>query len=245
MRLTRLYVDAPLAPGSIFELPAEPAAHVVRVLRAREGDAIVLFNGDGREFDAVVGAVRGSRIGVTVGDARGVHLESPLKLTLLQCVPRGDRMDWIIQKATELGVTRIVPLLSGRSVVRLEGRQAESKVAHWRAVAASACEQCGRCRLPTIDAPLPLIEYLGAAAITGLRLVLDPEAETGMPNFAETAAIDVAVGPEGGFTAEESEALRITGYAGVRLGPRILRTETAAIAAVVWLQTRLGDMVNR
>ncbi len=243
MRLTRLYVDAPLAPGRVFELPAEPAAHLARVLRAHAGDAIVLFSGDGREFDAVVDSVRGARVAVALRDARSADRESPLKLTLLQCVPRGDRMDWIVQKATELGVTRIVPVLSGRSLVRLAGKQAESKAAHWRAVAASACEQCGRNRLPTVDAPLSLIEYLGAAAAAGLRLVLDPEA--GMPSFTDGTAIKIAVGPVGGFTAGESEALRVTGYAGIRLGPRILRTETAAVAAVAWLQTRFGDMVSR
>ena len=138
-----------------------------------------------------------------------------------------------------------MPVLSQRSVVRLEGKQAESKAAHWRAVAASACEQCGRNRLPAVDAPRPLIDYLGAAAAAGLRLVLDPEAAPGVPNWAAATAIEIAVGPEGGFTAEESDALRVTGYAGVALGPRILRAETAAVAAVAWLQTRFGDMISR
>jgi len=244
MRLTRLYVDAPLASDRLFELPAEPALHVARVLRAREGDAIVLFNGDGREFEAVVDSVRGSRVAVAIRQARSVDRESPLELNLVQCVPRGDRMDWIVQKATELGVARIVPVLSQRSVVRLEGKQAESKAAHWRAVAASACEQCGRNRLPAVDAPRPLVDYLGASAAAGLRLVLDPAAEGGGPVWTAGTAIEIAVGPEGGFTAEESDAMRVTGYAGVALGPRILRAETAAVAAVAWLQTRFGDMIS-
>jgi 16S rRNA (uracil1498-N3)-methyltransferase len=151
-------------------------------------------------------------------------------------------MDFIVQKATELGVRRLVPVLSQRSVVRLDAEQSESKATHWRAVAVNACEQCGRTKLPVIDTPVPLVNYLGGAAAAPRRLVLDPDIEpSDMPERIE-GSVEIAIGPEGGFADEELEAFRLAGFVGVRLGPRILRTETAAIAALTWLQTRYGDM---
>src|SRR3984957_2106058 len=171
MRLTRVYVEASLTPGTVVDLPPDTASHLAKVLRARLGDELILFNGDGREFNGAIDAVRGSRVSASVGDSRQVDRESPLAITLLQCVPRGDRMDFIVQKATELGVARIVPVLSQRSVVRLDKAQAVSKAIHWRAVAVSACEQCGRNRLPIIEAAQPLLTYLGQSAPgTGPRL---------------------------------------------------------------------------
>jgi 16S rRNA (uracil1498-N3)-methyltransferase len=251
VRLTRVYVEAALTSGRLVELPPDTASHLAKVLRARTGDELILFNGDGREFDGAVESVRGSRVSASVGDSRQVDRESPLAITLVQCVPRGDRMDFIVQKATELGVARIVPVLSQRSVVRLNAGQAESKAVHWRAVAVSACEQCGRNRLPVIEAAQPLLNYLGESAPnTGPRLVFEPESasqtHTGLqdPSVAPIAIVDaeIAIGPEGGFASEELEAFRVAGFSQVGLGPRILRTETAAIAAVVWLQARCGDM---
>jgi 16S rRNA (uracil1498-N3)-methyltransferase len=251
MRLTRVYVETVLAPGAIVELPRETASHLAKVLRARGGDPIILFGGDGREYAGAVESVRGSRVTASVGDGAEVDRESPLAITLVQCVPRGDRMDFIVQKATELGVTRIVPVLSQRSVVRLDTAQAESKAAHWRAVVVNACEQCGRNRLPVIAAPGPLIEYLGssaagagppAAETPAARFVLEPDLEAAAAPVALETAAHIAVGPEGGFGDDELEAFRIAGFRKLRLGPRILRTETAAIAALTWLQTRFGDM---
>src|ERR1700680_1381237 len=150
MRLTRVYVEADLTPGSVVELARDTASHLAKWWRERSGDELILFNGDGREFMGAIESVRGSRVSASVGDSRRVDRESPLAITLVQCVPRGDRMDFIVQKATELGVARIVPVLSQRSVVRLDMAQAESKAIHWRAVAVSACEQCGRNRLPAL-----------------------------------------------------------------------------------------------
>jgi 16S rRNA (uracil1498-N3)-methyltransferase len=251
MRLTRVYVETVLAPGAIVELPRETASHLAKVLRARGGDPIILFGGDGREYAGAVESVRGSRVTASVGDGAEVDRESSLAITLVQCVPRGDRMDFIVQKATELGVTRIVPVLSQRSVVRLDTAQAESKAAHWRAVVVNACEQCGRNRLPVIAAPVPLIEYLGSSAAgagspatetPAARFVLEPDLEAAAAPVALETAAHIAVGPEGGFGDDELEAFRIAGFRKLRLGPRILRTETAAIAALTWLQTRFGDM---
>jgi len=249
MRLTRVYVEAVLTPGSVVELPPDTASHVAKVLRARLGDELTLFNGDGRECNGMIDAVRGSRVAASVGESRQVDRESPLAITLVQCVPRGDRMDFIVQKATELGVSRIVPVLSQRSVVRLDAGQAESKANHWRAVAVSACEQCGRNRLPSIDAAQPLLNYLGSSSPgQGPRLVFAPDsasppgAERRSGLNSDIVVAEVAIGPEGGFASDELEAFRVSGFSQVGFGPRILRTETAAIAAVVWLQARFGDM---
>jgi 16S rRNA (uracil1498-N3)-methyltransferase len=245
VRLTRIYVDAALNPGSVVELAQGTASHLAKVLRARDGDELILFNGDGREFDGAIDSVRGSRVLAAVGNGRPVDRESPFPVTLVQCVPRGDRMDFIVQKATELGVSRIVPILSQRSVVRLDERQAESKTAHWRAVAVSACEQCGRNRLPAIDAVRPLLDHLGESVPgDGLRLVFEPERESQARDVTQASppAAEIAIGPEGGFGPDELEAFRVAGFFRRGLGPRVLRTETAAIAALVWLQTRFGDM---
>jgi 16S rRNA (uracil1498-N3)-methyltransferase len=242
VRLTRVHVDAVLQPGTLVELPSGTAAHLAKVLRARAGDPLVLFSGDGREFAGVIEKVHGSRVTAAVGEGRNIDRESPLAITLIQCVPRGDRMDFVVQKATELGVARIVPVLSRRSVMRLDEKQAESKAAHWRAVATAACEQCGRNRLPIVDAPLQLINYLGDAPVSGVRLLLDPEHRSMGPAHIAATGVEIATGPEGGFAPEELEAFRVAKFRGLSLGPRILRTETAAIAAVTWLQTRFGDM---
>jgi len=254
MRLTRVFVDFALNPGSLVELPRDTGAHLARVLRARSGDEIVLFNGDGREFTGTIEAVSGLRVSASIGAARSIDRESPFPLTLVQCVPRGDRMDFIVQKAAELGVVRIVPVLSQRSVVRLDEIQAASKQAHWRAVAVSACEQCGRNRLPSVEPPQPLLTYLGAMAPSDadrmLRLVLEPERARQTQREARiidgdappASGAQIAIGPEGGFTADELEAFDLSTFSRVRLGPRVLRTETAAIAAIAVLQARFGDM---
>jgi 16S rRNA (uracil1498-N3)-methyltransferase len=260
MRLTRVFVEGRLNPGSLVELPRDTGAHLAKVLRARSGDEIVLFNGDGCEFSGAIEAVHGSRVSASIGAVRIVDRESPFQLTLVQCVPRGDRMDFIVQKATELGVARIVPVLSQRSVVRLDEVQAASKQAHWRAVAVSACEQCGRNRLPNVEPPQPLLSYLGALAPRAhtdrtLRLVLEPEraretrrdarsieAQSIGSEIPAASGAQVAIGPEGGFTPDELEAFDLSTFFRLALGPRVLRTETAAIAAIVVLQARFGDL---
>ena len=253
MRLTRVFVDADLSSGGLVELARDSAAHVAKVLRARCGDELLLFNGDGREFTGAIETVKGSRVFASIGAVRIVDRESPFEVTLVQCVPRGDRMDFIVQKATELGVTRIAPVLSQRSVVRLDPGQAASKQAHWRAVAISACEQCGRNRLPAVEAPLPLLHYLGALiprASNVLRMVLEPDrAENSQraafesldPAVRLSGAL-VAIGPEGGFAAEELDAFDLSSFSRLGLGPRVLRTETAAIVAITLLQARFGDL---
>jgi len=252
MRLTRVFVDAPLESGMSVDLPVQTGAHLVRVLRARSGDELVLFNGDGRDFTGVIGAVRGKHVSAQIGAVRRIDTESRLAITLVQCLPRGEKMDLIVQKATELGVTRIVPVISQRSVVRLDEDQAQSKQDHWQAVAVSACEQCGRARLPTIERPVQLTKFLGALpAATHPRWVLEPHTvptAATVPSALNThdraslTAADLSIGPEGGFAPDELEAFGLVGFVRLRLGPRVLRTETAALAALVWLQTLFGDM---
>ena len=250
MRLTRVYVAAGLHSGGIVEMGRETASHLAKVLRARSGDELILFDGEGAEYSAAIDTVRGARVTVAVGAARAVDRESPLRITLIQCVPRGDRMDFVVQKATELGVACIVPVLSQRSVVRLDAAQAASKLLHWQAVAISACEQCGRNRLPRVASAQPLLNFLGALPpepAQNLRLVLEPAIEAmtvtaRAPPETAVQSVEFAIGPEGGFAPEELEAFQLCGFSPVGLGPRVLRTETAAIAALVMLQTRFGDM---
>jgi 16S rRNA (uracil1498-N3)-methyltransferase len=242
LRLKRVYLAGALSSGEVLELPPAAALHLAKVMRARSGDALVIFTGDGREFAATIESVRGQRVSVAVGAVESVDRESPLEITLTQCIARGDRMDLIVQKATELGVARIVPVLSRRSIVRLSAAQAESKAEHWRSIAVNACEQCGRNRLPVIETPRPLTEYLGERAPQGPRLLLEPEPGAGATVQQITNLAEVAIGPEGGFDPEELEIFRMCGFSGVRLGPRVLRTETAAVAAIAWLQTRYGDL---
>ena len=243
MRLTRVFVAAPLESGSIVDLPEDIGTHLAKVLRARSGDEIILFNGDGRDFAGVIGSVRGKHVTAEIGAAHRNETESRLSITLLQCLPRGEKMDFIVQKATELGVTRIVPVTSQRSVVRLGNGQAQSKQSHWQAVAVSACEQCGRARLPRIESPVPLLNYLGALAPPAHpRWVLHPQSAATVAQHLPLTEAEVAIGPEGGFAPDELEAFRLAGFLPLGLGPRVLRTETAAIAALVWLQSLFGDL---
>ena len=244
MRLNRVYVDATLTAGIRLELPPAAGVHLAKVLRVRNGDELVVFTGDGNEYRASVESVRGNRVAVAIGEARALDRESPLVVTLVQCLARADRMDVIVQKATELGVAHIIPVQSRRGVVRLDAAQAESKAAHWRAIVVSACEQCGRNRLPAVEAPRRLLDYLGGLpAGGGARLLLEPgtEAHSAPPIGGE---VTVAVGPEGGLDEEEIEAFRLAGFERMRLAPRVLRTETAAIAVLAYLQGRYGDLAD-
>ncbi len=241
MRVTRVFVEAPLSAGATVSLPESAAGHLLRVLRLGVGDVCVLFNGDGFDYPARI-AIAGKRdASVELGQPHAPGNESPLRIVLLQAVARGEKMDWIVQKATELGVDGIVPVLSERSEVKLEGERADKRVAHWRSVAASACEQSGRARLPTISAPQRLADALATLPDAAHRLVLDPEAEATALQMQAPARVALAIGPEGGWSARDLTQLREAGFGGLRLGPRVLRTETAGIAAIAALQARFGD----
>ncbi|MDF3982340.1 16S rRNA (uracil(1498)-N(3))-methyltransferase [Luteibacter sp. PPL201] len=244
MRTIRIHADMPLSSGADIALPAQAGEHLARVLRLEVGAPVVLFAGhDGIEYDAVLSAVGKREVRATLGEGRVVRNESPLSLTLAQGVARGEKMDLIVQKATELGITRIVPLITERSEVKLDAARAEKRLLHWRAVAASACEQSGRARLPVIEAALPLSAWLGALdAEAPVRLALLPEGTVRPAELGLTASAVLAIGPEGGFGERDRAALATAGFTGLRLGPRILRTETAGLAAIAALQALYGDV---
>lgn len=244
MRLTRTYIDAPLAAGARVALPDAAAAHLLRVLRLGAGDACVLFNGDGRDYDARIVATTKKAAEVQIVSAKDVATESPLRITLAQALARGDKMDWILQKATELGVAAIAPILTERTEVRLGGERADRRLVHWRGVVASACEQCGRARLPAVGDPSPLADWVAALPADACRLALDPEGEPAARTvpLAGDAPVVLAIGPEGGFSERDLATLRAAGFRGLRLGPRILRTETAGLAAIAALQALHGDL---
>jgi len=242
MRLTRVYLDAPLETGGRVALTGSAARHLTRVLRLRPGQALTLFNGGGGEYAATIEAVHGEKVEVAVGQAQALERESPLALTLAQGVSRGERMDLVVQKATELGASRIVPLLTERSVVRLSAPQAARKLEHWRAIAIAACEQSGRNRLPKVLSPVPLAEFLRQGA-SGSRLLLSPTGSTRIQDVpTPVSSVTVLIGPEGGLTDAEQQAAVEAGFIPVRLGPRVLRTETAAITALALVQREFGDL---
>jgi 16S rRNA (uracil1498-N3)-methyltransferase len=243
MRLTRVYVDAPLEPGTRVALAGSTASHITRVLRLRVGDALTLFNGRGGEYTGSIDKSHGGSVTVAVGACSAVERESPLSLTLAQGVSRGERMDLVVQKATELGVSQLVPVLTERSVVRLDPRQTDGKLNHWRAIAIGACEQCGRNRVPQIAAPASLREFLRAAREDTTRVLLTPAAELALHELPQpVTAVTLLIGPEGGLAEAERDAAAAAGFTPVRLGPRVLRTETAAIAALAVLQREFGDL---
>lgn len=243
MRLTRVHVPGPLAVGRTCAVEGDAATHIARVLRLSMGDALILFDGEGGEYAARIEAIRKGAVAVAVLERHAAERESPLSLTLAQGISRGERMDWVVQKATELGVSRLVPVLSERSVVRLDPRQVQSKQRHWQAVAVAACEQSGRDRIPPVAAPATLTQFLHGLPPGGTRLLLSPEGSAALENLSPPAGdLIVLIGPEGGLTEEEQRAARRQGFTALRLGPRVLRTETAAVAVLALLQHRFGDL---
>ena len=243
MRLNRVFVAQPLASGTVVPLPEAAAYHVARVLRLRPGAPLGLFDGSGADFRGEVVAVEGDRVRVAVGERSSGLPESPLAITLVQAVSRGERMDWTLQKATELGAKRIQPVLSARSVVRLDEQQAAKKLRHWQAIVAAACEQCGRSLLPEVRAPLDLAQFLASTPRDGQRLVLSPGGPASLAGLASMAArVELLIGPEGGLDDAEIAAASRAGFSPVRLGPRVLRTETAGIVALAVLQGLWGDL---
>lgn len=244
MRLTRIHVPGPLATGAEVALPAQAGEHLTRVLRLAEGAPLTLFDGAGGEYSATLGARHGKSVMARVLGHAPVDRESPLSITLLQGVARGERMDLIVQKATELGIARIVPVLAERSVVRVDARQRARKQEHWQAIAISACEQCGRNRVPTVTEPVPLDDAIGQLPRDCARGLLDADGAITLTAFAAQSAgrpLALLIGPEGGLADHERQFALANDFAGCRLGPRILRTETAGLAALATLQAVAGD----
>lgn len=242
--MTRLYTDLPLEAGRELRLGRDPARYLGRVLRLRSGARITVFDGAGNAFEASISALGRDDVRLTLGQRVEGSVESPVHVRLVQGVSRGDRMDFLVQKATELGVGCIRPVLTECSVVRLDAARAEKRRRHWQKVAIAACEQCGRNRLPSILEPIDLEDHLSAAATAGTRILLSPTASQRLRDLPPPAdgGIELLVGPEGGLTAEERQAAVNAGYLCASMGPRILRSETAGIAALALLQGLWGDM---
>lgn len=242
MNLPRFYCRAALSPGAHLELPEPVARHAVRVLRLAPGASLVLFDGRGGEYTARIERIERDRVHVELGAWRDVEREAPLSVTLVQALQAGDKMDFTIQKAVELGIREIVPVESRRSVMRLAGERAAKRVAHWQGVAASACEQCGRNQVPMV-APLEKLENWLARPVRpgSLRLMLAPDAAVSLSALVPATDIQLLIGAEGGLDPLEMAAAQQAGFQAVRLGPRVLRTETAGLAALAALQTLWGD----
>lgn len=242
MREPRIHVDTALSSGAELALPAAAAAHVQRVLRLRAGAALILFDGRGGEFRSELMSSGRAQTLVRIGERLAVERESPLHITLLQGVSRGERMDHIVQKATELGVARIVPVLTEFSVVRLDADQAARRREHWQGIVVAACEQCGRNRVPAVDSPMKLPAALAALPAGTLRLTLEPGAATSLAGTPRGESMVLLIGPEGGLSPVEIRQAAESGFVGRSLGPRILRTETAPLVALSVLQALAGDL---
>jgi len=243
MPLPRLFSPLPVVPNALLCLGDERAHYAGRVLRLRAGDELVVFDGTGGEFGATIERVSRRELQLATGGRRDRDAESPLSIRLVQGLAKGEKMDLIVQKATELGVARISPVLTDFSVVRLDAARAARKREHWQKVAQSACEQCGRNRVPEIDAPVSLVAWFGDHAASGTDcLILRPGAADKLSARAPaTGALTLLIGPEGGFSEAEYGRAEAAGLRAVGLGPRILRTETAAVAALSVAQALWGD----
>jgi 16S rRNA (uracil1498-N3)-methyltransferase len=242
MRVTRIHVAGPLAPGREISLPEQAGQHLVRVLRLEVGASFVIFDGSGGEFTAEIAAT-GKQVRARVLSHDAVERESPLDITLLQGIARGERMDLIVQKATELGVTRIVPVIAERSVVKVDAKLRERKREHWQSIVISACEQCGRNRVPAVGAPLSLGDAIQGLPAGGSRCLLAADAQETLSATASASRGPVAllIGPEGGLADNERKFAHANQFVACRLGPRIMRTETAGLAALAALQAVAGD----
>lgn len=243
MRKVRVYVDAALAPGTATVLPRFAAEHVVRVLRLPDGAPVTCFNGDGRDYAGQLRLQGREALFACAQDGPAAAAESPLAVTLAQCIARGEKMDGVLQKAVELGVAAIAPLVSERTEVKLDAEREARRMAHWRGVVLSACEQCGRASVPDLQAPQALADWAAGLPPGPLRLALAPGGMRRLSDVEIPAAGVVAVvGPEGGLSDRDLAALDVAGFLRLSLGPRVLRTETAGPALLAALQARAGDL---
>ena len=242
MRIPRIYTPTALNSGDSIELDENAFSHAVRVLRLKQGDSLILFNGEGGEYEAELSDVQKKRASATVGQFHNKDCESPLPIILGQCISRGEKMDYTIQKAVELGVTEIVPLFSERCGVKLNKERMEKRLSHWHSVIISACEQCGRNRVPTLHEARSLNDWQQQLAAS-LKLVLDPTATDTLATLSKPEK-DVAllIGPEGGLSDNEIKMAIEHGFNGIRLGPRTLRTETAGLTTLSVIQQLWGDL---
>lgn len=241
---TRLFVSGALINNAEIAIDGDRARYLSKALRARVGDTVSVFNGDGPQWPATITRIDKHEVLLLLGESVDANTESPLKIHLVQGVSRGERMDLVVQKATELGVKRITPVLTEYGVVKLDADRAEKRRAHWQNIATSACEQSGRTRIPLIDTPLTLKHWFGAKPPElDMEIILQPRASTPLATLAAPKTkVCALIGPEGGFSDTEYGDARVSGFAAVSLGPRVLRTESAAIATLAVLQSLWGDL---
>lgn len=239
---TRLYIGGDIPEHGILDAPAHQAHHLAHVLRLAAGDALIVFDGRGIEYSGVIEHMAKSRVTLRLGERQAVNRESPLAVDLAQGISSGERMDYTIQKAVELGARSIQPLATERSVVRLDAERAAKRMAHWQAIAVAACEQCGRNLVPRVLPVMALSAWLAGGAPDALRLTLAPDAAKSLRALdSPTGSIVLLVGPEGGLSPRERQDADSAGFAPVRMGPRVLRTETAALTALAAMQALWGD----
>jgi 16S rRNA (uracil1498-N3)-methyltransferase len=241
MRIPRIYTNSPLSEGSQAELDENAAQHVGRVLRMQPGQELKLFNGDGQDYLATITEAGKKRVEVLVRAPETNHTESPLQITLGQTLSKGDRMDYAVQKAVEMGVTCIVPLTTERCEVKLKGDREDKRLRHWQSIAVSAAEQCGRARVPEVLPIMTVEQWLEHTRDCDLRLVLHHRTERSLGAMEKPDNIALMIGPEGGLTAGEIALAEKEGFMPVALGPRVLRTETAPVAAMALCQWLWGD----
>lgn len=236
----RIYYPHPLAENNILSLDKATSHYLIHVLRLKDNEEIILFNGQGGEYAAKINIFK-KNSEVHVLSFRDINLRSPLELHLGQSLVRGDRMDIVIQKATELGVNSITPLISANCQVRLDEARSQKRLQHWQNIAISACEQCGRTELPVIQTPILLNDWI-RRSFAGISLLLEPSSQTSIKNLSSQSEIRLAIGPESGWQAEEVASMVTQGFVACHLGPRILRTETASLVALTLLQGLFGDL---
>lgn len=242
MRTIRCYVDLDLNVGKEIILPEITSNHLLRVLRLELNDTFQLFNGDGSDYQAKLIHVEKKHSKAIIFSTHTTNNESPLKIHLFQSIARGEKMDLILQKATELGIRSFTPMVSDRTEVKLDIERSEKKLQHWQGVIRSACEQSGRSTLPVLHEPVGL-KQIAANSVFTQAYYLDPKATNRIQNLKIYAdnEVNLAIGPEGGFSDRDLELLQIAKFQGLTIGPRILRTETAGIAIIAALQSQFGD----
>jgi 16S rRNA (uracil1498-N3)-methyltransferase len=241
MRIPRIYIPSPLAIGETITLPEGPANHCARVLRLHEGAPLILFNGEGGEYQAALSLVEKRRVEATIAGFEARDVESPLQVVIAQAISKGERMDYTLQKSVELGASRFVPLMTERTVVNLKGDRADKRVEHWQGVVIAACEQSGRNYVPVVEEIQDFKQWLNGLAV-GLKLVLHHRAPVNLRELPEPQGpVILLIGPEGGLSEQEIALAERAGFVSLCLGPRVLRTETAALTAVATLQLLWGD----
>jgi 16S rRNA (uracil1498-N3)-methyltransferase len=243
MRTVRVYSDLDLCVGTPVSLQGDAAHHIIRVLRMRAGDLVVLFDGSGQDYAGSINEITKKTVVIDLKQVSPSCTESPLRITLWHGICQGGRMDYVVQKATELGVHAIQPVFTSRGVVRLDKQRSKKRLTHWQKIVISAAEQSGCSRLPDIYEPRSLIDCLTTVSPDGQHLMLDPKGTAGFGKLlANSKAITLLTGPEGGFTEEECAAAQAAGFRLVSLGPRVLRTETAPVVALGIAQSIAGDL---